>query len=139
MSESEYVPSEFLPKQYSDASSESCSELGPKERAMSEILFQYNLKVWSWSFEKKKPWRSGKTCKEWITNFLRNQTSSDIGACLYFHVNNDSTMEIVLRRLSGEAIEDNDRVHISAESPTILQVKLEKKVDTESPKERRKM
>ena len=106
---------------------------------MHEIVFQHNLNTYSWLFVRTKPWRSGKTCKEWITEFLRKKTPRDIGACLYFHVNNDSAMEIVLTRLNGEAIEDNNRVYTSAQSPTILQIKLEKKVDTESSKKRRKM
>ena len=58
---------------------------------------------------------------------------------MYFHVNNDSTMEVVLRRLGGEANEENALVYTSAEYPTILQIKLEKKVDTESLEKRREM
>ena len=136
MSESEHEPSEFR-KRYSDVSDESDSHLPP--RTMNEIVFEYNQNTYSWSFYKTKPWRSGKTCLEWITEFLRQKTPYDIGACLHFHVNNDSTMKIVLTRISGEAIEDNDRVYTSANYPTVLQIKLEKKVDIESPKKRRRM
>ena len=135
MSESEYVPSDFC-KRYSDVSDESDSHL--PQRTMNEIVFEFNQNTYSWSFYKTKPWRSGKTCLEWITEFLRQKTPRDIGACLHFHVNNDSTKEIVLRRLSGEAIEDNDRVYTSVDSPPILQINLEKVV-MESSKKRRKM
>ena len=134
MSDSEYVPSEFC-KQYSDSSDESVSHQAP--RPIHEIVFEHNVKTYSWSFVKTKPWRSGKACKEWITEFLRTKTPREIGACLYYHVNNDSTMEVSLTNLAGKEIEDSSRVYTSAESTTILQIKWEKTV--ESPKKRRRM
>ena len=136
MSESEYVPSEFC-RAYSDSSDESDSHMPPRPR--HKITFVHNMNTYEWTFPLSKPWRSGKSCEAWIEQFLRTKTPLEIGIYLWYHVNNDTTMRLVLTRLNGEEIEWSDRVYTSNECDTVIEIKFEKKVEMFSPMKRRKM